>query len=289
MQAVGELWSRFSEVAAANPHAWIRQTYSAGELVTPAAANRVVSTPYLKLLTANIQVDQAAALIMCSAEAAERAGVPRDRWVFPWAGAHAQEEWFVSARAELAASPAVAAIGRAALEHAGVGIDDVAHVDLYSCFPVAVQVAARELGLPLDDPARPLTVTGGLTFAGGPGNAYALHATAALVGRLRDDPQAVGLSTAVGWYLTKHAIGLFSATPPARPFRRLEPAVERPPARRLADGYRGPVTVEACTVPHGRDGSPEPAIVVAVTPAGERVLARTGELSGDAVGLPWEV
>jgi acetyl-CoA C-acetyltransferase len=289
MDVVGELWSGFSAVAAANPHAWIRQEYSADDLVTPSAANRVVSTPYLKLLTANIQVDQAAALVMCSAEAAERAGVPRDRWVFPWAGAHAQEEWFVSARPELAASPAIRAIGRAVLEHAGVDIGDVAHVDLYSCFPVAVQVAARELGLALDDPARPLTVTGGLTFAGGPGNAYALHATAALVDRLRAEPEAVGLSTAVGWYLTKHAIGLFSATPPARPFRSLEPEVERPPARRPADGYRGPVTVEACTVPHGRDGSAEPAIVAALTPGGERVLTRTGDLRADDVGLTWEV
>lgn len=293
LRAVGELWSRFSEVAAANPHAWIRQAYSADELLTPSPANRLVSTPYLKLLTANIQVDQAAALVMCSAEAAQRAGVPPDRWVFAWAGAHAQEEWFVSERADLAASPAIRAMGRAALQHAGLAIDDVAHVDLYSCFPVAVQVAARELGLALDDPARPLTVTGGLTFAGGPGNAYALHATAALVDRLREDPAAVGLSTAVGWYLTKHAAGLFSASPPPRPFRSVAPAVEHPPARRVAEGYHGPATVEAYTVPHGRDGSPETAILTALTPGGERVLVRTDDvgalLDGDPVGLPWMV
>src|SRR3954470_1633721 len=257
MEVVGELWSSFSQVAASNPHAWIQKAYSADELLSASPANRVVSTPYLKLLTANIQVDQAAALIMCSAEAAERAGVPRDRWVFPWAGAHAQEEWHVSERDELASSPAIRSIGRAVLEHAGVGIDDVGHVDLYSCFPVAVEVAARELGLPLDDGARPLTVTGGLTFAGGPGNAYALVATAALVDRLRADPEGIGLSTAVGWYLTKHAIGLFSATPPPAPFRDLEPSVEHPPARRPADGYRGPVTIDAVTVPHARDGSAE--------------------------------
>ena len=289
MDTVGELWSGFSQVAAGNPHAWIRQRYSADELLTASPANRVVSTPYLKLLTANIQVDQAAALIMCSAEAAERAGVPRDRWVFPWAGAHAQDEWFVSERDELASSPAIRAIGEALLAHAGVGIDDVAHVDLYSCFPVAVQIAARELGLPLDDASRPLTVTGGLTFAGGPGNAYSLNATASLVDQLRSDPGALGLASALGWYVTKHAMGLYSATPPARPYADLEPEVDRPAARRPADGYRGPVTVDAVTVPHGRDGSAEPAIVIASTPSGERVLARTEAAEGLQAGLPWEV
>jgi acetyl-CoA C-acetyltransferase len=289
MEVVGGLWSGFSQVAASNPHAWIQKAYTPEELLSASPANRVVSTPYLKLLTANIQVDQAAAVIMCSAEAAERAGVPRDRWVFPWAGGHAQEEWHVSERDDLASSPAIRAIGRAVLEHVGAGIDDVRHVDLYSCFPVAVQVAARELGLALDDTSRPLTVTGGLTFAGGPGNAYALNATVSLVERLRSEPEALGLSSALGWYMTKHAIGLFSATAPPVPYRDLEPEVERPAARRLADGYRGPVTVDAVTVPHGRDGSTEPAIVIASTPDGERVLTRTDDVGEEAVGLPWEV
>ena len=39
------------------------------------------------------------------------------------------------------------------LELAGVGVDDIDHVDVYSCFPSAVQVAAAELGLPLGDSA----------------------------------------------------------------------------------------------------------------------------------------
>ena len=290
LRRVAELWSGFSRVAAANPHAWLQHAYTAGELATPGPSNRLVSTPYLKLLTANIQVDQAAALVMCSAEAAAGAGVPRDRWVFVWSSACALEEWFVSERAELASSPALRATGRAALEHAGLAAGDVAHVDLYSCFPVAVEIAARELGLGLE---RPLTVTGGLTFAGGPGNDYALHATATLAGLLRDDPGAVGLSTALGWYLTKHAATVFAAAPPPRPFALLEPEVERPEPRRVETDYRGPATVEAYTVPHGRDGAPEGAIVAALTPGGSRVLVRTEDaapfLERDPLGLPWEV
>ena len=296
LRRIAELWSGFSQVAAGNPHAWLREARSADELATASPSNRPVSSPYLKLLTANIQVDQAAALVMCSAEAAERAGVPRDRWVFAWAGAHAQEEWHVSHRASLAESPAIRAMGRAALEHAGVGIDDVAHVDLYSCFPVAVEIAARELGLGLD---RQLTVTGGLTFAGGPGNAYSLNATATLVGLLREDPEAVGLSTALGWYMTKHAAGLFSASPPPKPYAFIDAdeRVERPAPRAVAPSdHHGPATVEAATVAFTRDGDPEYAIVTALTPDGARALVRTEDqdqlatlLNGDPAGLPWEV
>src|SRR6202035_1675746 len=152
-----------------NPHARLRQRFGTEELLSATPDNRPVSLPYLKRLTANIQVDQATGLIMCSAQAAAPAGVPRDRWVFPLASAHASDEWFMSERHELAASPAIKAVGRAALEHAGVAIDEVAHIDLYSCFPSAVQIAATELGLDAVD-GRPLTLTGGLTFAGGPGN-----------------------------------------------------------------------------------------------------------------------
>ena len=184
---IGALWARFSEVAAANPHAWIRTPRPAADIVTPGPRNRMVSFPYPKLCTANMQVDQGAGYIVCSAEAARAAGVPAERWVFPLAGADANDHWFISQRAELHRSPAIRLAGAAALGLAGLGIDDVASIDLYSCFPVVVQMAAAELGLPVDDPARPLTLTGGLTFGGGPGNNYTSHGIARAVGALRAD------------------------------------------------------------------------------------------------------
>ncbi|TVT51367.1 crotonase/enoyl-CoA hydratase family protein [Amycolatopsis rhizosphaerae] len=274
-RAIGELWSRFSSVASANRHAWQPTALSAEEIARPSADNRMVSAPYTKLLCANLQVDLASGLILCSVAAAEAAGVPQDKWVFPHAGASGHDEWFVSERASLAASPAIRAIGRAALGHAGVSIEDVEEVDLYSCFPSAVQIAARELGLPTDDPARPLTVTGGLTFAGGPGNNYGSHAVAVLVQRLRDEPGAFGLSTSLGWYATKHSIGVYSATPPQRPFRHLQPIVENPPSRPVRTDHAGPGVLEAYTVPYSRDGEPEAAVLSVLTPDGARVLLRS--------------
>lgn len=272
---ITDLWARFSEVAAENPYAWQPEKFSAARLARPDEDNRPISEPYTKLLCANLRVDLASGLIMTSVAAAEEAGVPQEKWVFPHAGAAAEDEWFVSERAELAESPAIRTIGRAALDHAGLGVDDLTHVDLYSCFPSAVQIGAAELGLPADDPDRPLTVTGGLTFAGGPGNNYGSHGVATLVRLLRADPDAYGLATSLGWYVTKHALGIYSARPPRRQYRDLRPVVELPPSRPVATGYTGPAVVEAYTVPYGRDGTAEAAVLSLLNPDGARVLLRT--------------
>lgn len=276
-RTITRLWSQLSEVAADNPHAWQPEAFTPDDLAAVGDGNRLVSAPYSKLLCANLQVDLASGLIVTSVAAAQAAGVPQDRWVFLHAGAVANDEWFVSERGDLAASPAIRAIGRTVLDHAGLTIDDVDLVDLYSCFPAAVQIAATELGLPVGDPARPLSVTGGLTFAGGPGNNYGGHAVATMVQRLREQPGAVGLTTSLGWYLTKHAIGLYSTKPPARPFASLAPVLDPEPTRPVLTDHTGPATVEAATVQYDRAGDPEAAIVSAVTPEGARVLVRTSD------------
>jgi acetyl-CoA C-acetyltransferase len=272
---IAGLWSRFSAVAAENPYAWIKRSYTPRQIATPTPQNRLVSAPYTKLLTANIQVNMASGLILASAAAARQAGVPTDRWVFVHAGAQAQDEWHVTERDRLAASPAISAIGAAVLRHTELDIDELAYVDLYSCFPAAVEIAARELGLPTDDPARPLTLTGGLTFAGGPGNNYSGHAIATLVQRLREDPAAYGLVTAVGWYLTKHAIGVYSARPPRAAFASVHPKASRPPARRARSDYSGPATLEASTVVYARGDEAEAAVISALTPDGDRAVIRS--------------
>ncbi|HEY1830314.1 MAG TPA: acetyl-CoA acetyltransferase [Acidimicrobiales bacterium] len=267
---IGAIWSRFSQVAAANPYAWIRQARTATEIMEPSADNRMVSFPYPKLCTANMQVDQGAGYIVCSVEAARAAGVPEDRWVFPLSGADANDHWFISHRPELHRSPAIRLAGQAALELAGVGVDELGPIDLYSCFPAVVQMAAAELGLPDDDPARPLTMTGGLTFGGGPGNNYASHGIAQVVTALRAEPGTVGMATGLGWYATKHSIGLYGSRPPAhegqRPFawRDAQGDVDALPQCTVDSSYSGTVTVETYTVAFGREG-PERGIVACRT------------------------
>jgi acetyl-CoA C-acetyltransferase len=278
-QKIAALWSRFSAVAARNPHAWFGEEKSATEIATVTADNRWIGFPYTKAMNANLDTDQAAALIVCSVEAARAAGVPEEKWVFPWSGADAHDHWFVSERENLHSSPATRLAGGAALELAGIGIADVAHVDLYSCFPSAVQIGAAELGLGLDEPDRPLTVTGGLSFAGGPGNNYVTHSIAAMVETLRADPGSFGLCTALGWYITKHAVGIYSTTPPPNGFRHAHPQeqVDGLPKREAVADYEGDLTVESYTVMHERDGQPAMAIVAGLLPDGRRTWVNTNE------------
>ena len=187
---IGELWARFSAVAADNPHAWSREALPAEQIWQPGPDNRMISWPYPKLMNSNNMVDQAAVVVLCSAEKAAYLQIPRDQWVFPYAGTDSHDTYSIAERDELHRSPAIRIGGRRALELAGVGVDDLDYVDVYSCFPSAVQVAAAELRLPLDDPQRPLTVTGGLTFAGGPWNNYVMHSIATMTELLRGNPEA---------------------------------------------------------------------------------------------------
>jgi acetyl-CoA C-acetyltransferase len=286
---ISRLWERFNAVAAENPHAWRRERLTAEQIRSADAGNRMVGFPYTKAMNSNWDLDQGAALLLCSAGAAESAGVPRDRWVFPLAGTDANDTLLVSHRRDLHSSPAIAANGRALFDLAGVGVDDLAHIDLYSCFPSAVQVAAAELGLGED---RQLTVTGGLTFAGGPLNNYVTHSIATMAGVLREDPGTIGLCTANGGYLTKHALGLYSTEPPAAGFRwaSCQDEVDRIPATPVAEDHQGPVRVEAYTVMHGKEG-PEQALFALRTDGGARTFGRSSDgalmaavLEAEAVG-----
>jgi acetyl-CoA C-acetyltransferase len=269
---IAALWERFADVAATNPHAWLRRAPRAAEIEAPSEGNRWVAYPYTKLLVANSVVDQAAALILCSAEAARRAGVPESRFVYPVAATEAVVIRHVSERDELDETPALRLVGRRALELAGVEANALDCVDLYSCFPVAVQLAAEALGLPLE---RALTVTGGLTFAGGPLNSYVLHALATSVARLREQPGATGLVSSVGGFFSKHACGVYTSAPPERPFswRDLADEARAFPGRELDAGYTGPAEIEAYTIAHGRHGPR--AIVALRTPEGRRSWARS--------------
>jgi acetyl-CoA C-acetyltransferase len=274
---VSELWSRFAAVAADNPNAWSHQAYTPEEIRTVTPDNRMVCFPYPKRMCANIDVDQAAALLLCSYEAARAAGVADDRMVFLHAAAETHDHYFFSERWALNDSPAIATAVGDAVDAAGIALDDIARFDLYSCFPSAVQVAMRALGLADDDP-RPLTVTGGLGFAGGPVNNYPTHAIARMVEVLRADPNSFGCTTALGWYISKHACGIWSARPPAHGFQRVDPAtsqttVDAQPRREPAGLVEGAVTIEATSVSVERDGTPTLGILTALTPDGRRALA----------------
>jgi acetyl-CoA C-acetyltransferase len=265
---VAELWAGFSAVACANPNAWIREPHSAERIARASPENPMISYPYTRLMNANARVDMGAGLLVCSLETARSAGVPEAKLVFLHAATEANDSDFLSTRAEFHRSPALRIAGRRALELAGKTADDIDHVDLYSCFPSAVQVAAAELGLP---ESRPLTVTGGLTFGGGPLNSYGLHAIARMAEVLREERGSTGLVHGNGGWLAKHAIGIYATEPPAEGFRyqNLQAQADACPRREALIEWEGPATLEAYTVAHRR-GAPRIALAACLTDDGRR-------------------
>jgi acetyl-CoA C-acetyltransferase len=266
---IAGLASRMSQVAAANPHAWNRVAYTPEEIDSPDGHNRMVGFPYRKVVNSYERVDQGAGLILTTIAKARTLGLDADRWVFPLAGTDGGDTTFTSNRPTFAGSPAMRIAGRLALDLAGVDADELTTVDLYSCFPVAVQVAAHELGLSVE---RDLTVTGGLPFAGGPWSNYVSHSIATTVEVLREK-RGAGLVSANGGYFTKHAFGVYSTEPSVRPYAWAKPQAEIDAVGSVAvdDDYVGDATVESCTVMHDRDETPERAIITARTAEGTRV------------------
>lgn len=288
---MGRLWSTFSGVAEHNPNAWIRRRFSPDEIWQSGPDNRMIAWPYTKLLNSNNMVDQAAVVIVASAAAARRFHIPRERWVFPHAGTDAHDTYAIGERADLHRSPAIRIAGQRALELADTHIDEIGIVDIYSCFPSAVQVAAAELGLSCEDDDRALTVTGGLSFAGGPWNNYVMHAIATATEQLADGAGGLAMITANGGYLTKHSFGVYGSEPPRRGFRweDVQSTVDREPSCVLHSQWEGSGRVETWTVPFGRDGRPERIFLTARTPDGARTLAVVDDAAVAAATLEEEL
>ena len=204
-------------------------------------------------MNSNNGVDQAAALILVSEEKAKALGIAREKWIYPWAGTDAQDHYYFSHRDNFHSSPAIRFAGGKCLELSGMSADDIDLVDVYSCFPSAVQIACQELGI---DTNRQLTVTGGLTFAGGPLNNYVMHSIARMTQLLRENPGKRGMITANGGYITKHAFGIYSSEAPAQPFQHadLQEQVDATPKREVVIGHHGKGVVESYSVMYGPQG-----------------------------------
>jgi len=272
---MGELFAPFTAIAAANPHAAAPTVRTAAELSTPSDRNRFIADPYTRYLVARDQVNQGAAVLLMSVAAARRLGVPVDRWVFLHGHADLREQPLLD-RPDLGAGPASVLAARHALDVAGIGLDELATVDLYSCFPIAVANVGEGLGLTATD-SRPLTLTGGLPFFGGAGNNYSMHALAETVHRLRAAPGSYGLVGANGGILSKYSAGVYSTTPtewPASHSAELQAEIDSSPTVEPAYQADGWGTVETYTVTHR--GEERTGIVIGRLDAdGRRFIAIT--------------
>jgi acetyl-CoA C-acetyltransferase len=273
---MGRLFAPFSAVAATNPYSTAPVAYTPETLVAVGERNRMIADPYTRLLVARDQVNQAAAVLIASTEAARELGIDPAKWVYLHGYSRVQEREIMS-REDLGASPAARLAVREALGAARVTLDEVALFDLYSCFPIAVFNICDGLGLSPQDP-RGLTVTGGLPYFGGPGNSYSTHAIASMVEKLRERSGAFGLIGANGGHMSKYAAGVYS-TKPAEFARcnssKLQSQVDAWPAPSMAGEADGPATIESYTVAHGKSGPKQAIVVGRLDGTGERFLANT--------------
>ncbi len=293
---LGELYASFNRVAAQNPLAWFPTLRSAQEIATPSESNRYVGFPYTKYLNSIIQVNQGAAVILTSLAKARELGVSEERMVYLHGCADANDIWNVTERVDYHASPAVRTMGEKAFAMAGKTVADMDYFDIYSCFPSAVQIACDELGIAHDDP-RGLTLTGGLPYFGGAGNNYVMHSIAHMMDTLRDNPGKFGLLNANGWFVTKHALGIYSTQPTQGAWERESPADYQQPILDQAhpaftEDPQGPASIETYTVVHGRKGV-ERGLVIGRLADGTRFLAQTPSddetlsklMQSDALGM----
>ncbi|HVP83181.1 MAG TPA: acetyl-CoA acetyltransferase [Rhizomicrobium sp.] len=258
LEWLGRFFSPFSKVASENPYSWFPTYRSPEEISTPSEKNRFVGFPYTKYLNAVIEVDMAAALVMTSVGKARELGIPESKWVYLHGCGDASDIWNVTERTNFHSSPAIHMIGKKAFGMANLDVGDVSLIDLYSCFPSAVELGCQELGIAEDDP-RGLTVTGGLPYFGGPGNNYVMHSIVTMTEKLRSNPGKYGLCTGNGWYVTKHSAGIYSTKPTEGDWQREDPKsyqieIDSMPRPNVTQKPNGNAKVETYSVITDRKG-----------------------------------
>lgn len=281
-RSIASVMAPLSERAVLNPLSWFPTSRTVDELMTPTADNRYVGYPYTKYEVAVMDVDMAAGLIVASHAKADELGIPPERRVYLRGWCYATDPTYVAEHHDFHSSPAMRAASTEALRMAGLGLDDLTHIDLYSCFASSLHYATDALGLAVDDP-RGLSVTGGLPYFGGPGSNYMGHSIASMVEHLRTDEGDFGMVSGVGMHMTKHVYGVYSTQPPPAAIEPPDQAgvqarLDEQKMRAITDHATGAATVATYSVVHGRDGTPAWALLVCDLPDGSRCYARSNDL-----------
>jgi acetyl-CoA C-acetyltransferase len=279
------IWSAFSQVAAANPDAWLRRPVTAEDVLAVSADNRPIAFPYTKLMVANSSVNQGAGFIVASLAKARAMGVVEDRIIYVGRGAGAREPGEVLARDGYTRSASMEATLRSVLAFNGAEASEFDAVELYSCFPCVPKMARRTIGWPLD---KAMSVVGGLTFGGGPVGNYMSHAVGAMAGVLRAGGTTGLLFGNGGYATTSHAIVLsrddrFARRQPEAFNVQAGADASRGAAPAVNETYEGAASIESYTVFYARSGAPASGVVVARTPTGERTLATVARDDADVI------
>ncbi|QRD87573.1 hypothetical protein F9C07_2278969 [Aspergillus flavus] len=281
------LYSRFSQVAVTRPYSWNFQSKveTPESIAQVTTKNRMICLPYPLLMNAFNSVNLAAACIVTTAEYAAELGVPRSKWIYPLGGAGATDSEEVWNRPNFFSSPAISKSLDGCLASSGLTKNDIDLFDFYSCFPIVPKLASEHLGLSISSPSKPITLLGGLTFFGGAGNNYSMHAITEMVRQLRRGQGQNGLILANGGILTyQHAICL-SSRPPSNGI--MYPNVQNAhqvaievPIPRVTHVAEGDAVIETYTVEFHRNGHPARGYIIGrLKTDGSRFVANHGNVT----------
>ena len=280
LKKVAGLWSKFSQVAARHPDSWSKQSRTPDEILHQSSANRPIAFPYTKFMNSFVTVDQSAAVILMSADYAKEYGPRQGKAVYFCGGGYAEDrQRFMVEKSDFTSSPPLKAAVDKALNRSGMSLHEMDCFDLYSCFPCAVSIAKKMMGIQDNDP-RTLTLTGGLGFFGGPGNNYNLHAVVTLCGVIAAGKKTTGLVTALGWFMHKHAAGIYSSQQPKKSLAAMDiedqtDFLAGPDPVELDRNPSGTGVIETYTIVYNRDQSPAYAVLYGRTEKGLRFIAQT--------------
>jgi acetyl-CoA C-acetyltransferase len=275
---LGKFCAGLSAVAAENPFSWFKTRKTKDEIINVSDSNQMISFPYTKLMCSIMQVDQGAALFLTDEQTASELGVPKEKWVYLVGSGDALDIWHVSERVNYFSSPSAKAAAAMALDQAGITIDEINYLDLYSCFPCAPRIVRDMLGISESD-RRSLTVTGGMPYFGGPGNNYSLHAICKMVELLRREKDKLGLVQALSWFISKNSVGIYSG----KRLQNLRNAfvpdtyqkeLSKVKSPQLVAHASGNAEIETYTIFHDREGRPVDAVIIGRLPNGFRFLAK---------------
>ena len=199
---IASMYEEFSKVASNNEDAWLDHPYSKKEILETSKKNKMLAYPYNKLHCTSWNVNQSAALIICSEELANKLEIDNKKRVYPISSSENNHMIAIQQRPKLYESLgmiyAAKSINRM-MEQLDIRLDAY---DLYSCFPAAVKMFSKSLELGSEIPK---TITGSMPYAGGPLNSFVIHSTVKMIQKIRALEARHGLVTGVSGMMTKQS------------------------------------------------------------------------------------
>ena len=199
---VAEMYAYFSKLASRNKDAWTDSALDANEIKNITKKNSLQAFPYNKYHCTSWNINQSAAIIVCSEKIADDLDIPQEKRVYPLASSENNHMISVQQRPKLYESFGMNYAAKTIKNFINKSEIDIDAYDLYSCFPAAVRMFKDSLEI---DDDKPLTVTGSMPFAGGPLNSYVLHSSVAMIERIRTNKISYGLVTGVSGMMTKQS------------------------------------------------------------------------------------